>query len=149
MLYFAYGSNLNHEQMKNRCSGAKYIKKHILKGYILCFSHKTNQSVYGHANIIKNKKSEVQGALWNITKDDEKELDGYEGVDYNYYQKEYFKINGKKVLIYIQKIYFKKKPNSTYLHTIIQGYKDCGLGIEKLKKIVCKYKIKHVINWKT
>ena len=51
MLYFAYGSNLNHHQMNNRCDGAKYIKKHILKGYKLCFSHKTNHSVYGHANI--------------------------------------------------------------------------------------------------
>ena len=29
MLYFAYGSNLNHHQMNNRCDGAKYIKKHI------------------------------------------------------------------------------------------------------------------------
>ena len=28
MLYFAYGSNLNHHQMNNRCDGAKYIKKH-------------------------------------------------------------------------------------------------------------------------
>ena len=76
MLYFAYGSNLNHYKIKNRCSGDKYVKKYILKGYKLCFSHKTNRSVYGHANIIKNKKSEVQGALWNITKDDENELAG-------------------------------------------------------------------------
>ena len=40
------------------------------------------------------------------SKKDENELDGYEGVDYNYYQKEYFKINGKKVLIYVQNVYF-------------------------------------------
>ena len=72
MLYFAYGSNLNHEQMKRRCSGAKYIKKHTLKSYKLCFSHKTKHSIYGHANIVKNKKSKVLGALWNINKKDEK-----------------------------------------------------------------------------
>ena len=46
----------------------KIYKKHILKGYKLCFSHKTNQSVYGHANIIKNKKSEVYGVIWDITR---------------------------------------------------------------------------------
>ncbi len=141
MLYFAYGSNLNHYQMKNRCSGAKFVKKYILKGYKLCFSHKTNRSVYGHANIIKNKKSEVQGALWNITKDDENELDGYEGVDYNYYHKEYFNLNNRKVLVYIQ------KPNSTYLHTIIDGYKDCILDIKKLKRIISSYKINYEIYW--
>tara|TARA_B100001996_G_scaffold376008_1_gene356714 strand:+ start:34 stop:477 length:444 start_codon:yes stop_codon:yes gene_type:complete len=147
MLYFAYGSNLNHQQMKNRCSGARYIKKYTLNGYKLCFSHKTNHSVYGHANIVKDKKSTVNGALWNITKNDEKELDGYEGVDYNYYQKEYFTFKGKKVLVYIQKVYYFQKPNSTYLHTIIEGYKDCGLDIKKLKKTISKYKTNYIINW--
>ena len=68
MLYFAYGSNLNHHQMKKRCSGAKFIKKHTLRGFKLCFSHKTNHSIYGHANIVKNKKSKVNGAIWNINK---------------------------------------------------------------------------------
>ena len=147
MLYFAYGSNLNHYQMKNRCIGSKFVKKYILKGYKLCFSHKTNRSVYGHANIIKNKKSEVQGALWNITKDDENELDGYEGVDYNYYHKEYFNLNSKKVLVYMQKKYYIQKPNSTYLHTIIEGYKDCILDIRKLKRIISSYKINYKIYW--
>ena len=81
MLYFAYGSNLNHLQMKNRCNGAKYFKPYILKDYKLCFSHKTQTSVYGHANIIKSKNSKVPCAIWKITKADENELDGYEGVD--------------------------------------------------------------------
>ena len=147
MLYFAYGSNLNHHQMTNRCSGARFIKKHTLKGYKLCFSHKTNHSIYGHANIIKNKKSKVDGALWYINKKDEKELDWYEGVDYNYYQKKYFTLKGKKVLVYIQKIYYFKKPNSTYLHTIIDGYKDCFLDKTKLKKIVYNYKLNYKVNW--
>ena len=147
MLYFAYGSNLNHFQMKKRCRGSKYIKNYTLNRYKLCFSHKTNTSIYGHANIIKNNKSKVEGALWKISTNDEKELDWYEGVDYNYYQKEYFKLNGKKVLFYIQNVYYLKKPNSTYLHTIIDGYKDCLLDINKLKKIISKYKINYKIKW--
>ena len=53
---------------KERCSGSKYIQQHILKGYKLCFSHKTVNSIYGHANIIKSKKSKVFGALWKINK---------------------------------------------------------------------------------
>tara|TARA_Y100000741_G_C18214617_1_gene543161 strand:- start:877 stop:1320 length:444 start_codon:yes stop_codon:yes gene_type:complete len=147
MLYFAYGSNLNHKQMALRCSESSFLKKFTLKGFNLCFSHKTNRSIYGHANVIKNKKFNVPGVLWNISKKDEKKLDSYEGVDYNYYQKEYFKINGKKVLIYIQKIYFKKKPNSTYLHTIIQGYRDCGLDLNYLKRRIPRYRVKYKIDW--
>jgi len=147
MLYFAYGSNLNHAQMEYRCAGATFIKKYILKGHKLCFSHKTNRTVYGHANIVKDKKSEVHGAIWNISKKDEQELDVYEGIDYNYYQKEYFNFSGKKVLVYVQKKYYLQKPNSTYLHTIIQGYKDCSLDMKKLKMIISNYKINYIVSW--
>ena len=124
MLYLDDGSNLNHKQMKQRCKDCSFLKKFILKGYNLCFSHKTDKSIYGHANVIKDKNFNVPGAIWNISKKDENELDGYEGVDYHYYQKEYFKINGKKVLIYVQNIYIKTNQKSTYLQSIIQCYKN-------------------------
>ena len=147
MLYFAYGSNLNHRQMAYRCDGAKYFKSYTLKNYKLCFSHMTKNAIYGHANIVKRKNSKVPGALWKITKKDEKELDGYEGVDYNYYSKHYFSLNKKKVLVYIQDIYFLKKPNTTYLHTIIEGYKNCGLDLNYLKREISKHVVQYSINW--
>ena len=147
MLYFAYGSNLNHQQMENRCDGAKYLKPYTLKDYKLCFSHKTQTSVYGHANIIKSKNSKVPGAIWKITKADEKELDGYEGVDYNYYSKHYLSINGNKTLVYIQNIYYLQKPSSSYLHTIIEGYKNCDLDLNYLKRKISNYTINYIINW--
>ena len=40
MLYFAYGSNLNHYQMKKRCKDSKYIKSINLKNYTLTFRSK-------------------------------------------------------------------------------------------------------------
>ena len=80
-------------------------------------------------------------------KKNEKELDLYEGVNYNYYHKEYFFYKGQKTLVYIQKVYYLKKPNSTYLHTIINGYKNCGLDLNYLKKKISNYKIKYKIIW--
>ena len=147
MLYFAYGSNLNHKQMDYRCEGAKYLKKYSLKNFKLCFSHMTKNTIYGHANIIKRKNSKVPGALWKITKKDEKELDGYEGVDYNYYSKHYFSFNNKKVLVYLQRVYYLKKPNSTYLHTIIEGYKNCNLDLDYLKRKISNYSVNYNISW--
>ena len=42
MLYFAYGSNLNHFQMKRRCKDSKFIKKINLKGYTpVSYTHLT------------------------------------------------------------------------------------------------------------
>ena len=50
MLYFAYGSNLNHIQMKRRCKDSIFIKKFELKGYKLNF-----RSKYRAADIEKKK----------------------------------------------------------------------------------------------
>ena len=79
----------------------------------------------------------------------EKELDGYEGVDYNYYSKHYLSINGNKALVYIQNIYYLQKPSSTYLHTIIEGYKNCALDLNYLKRKISNYTINYIINWQT
>ena len=147
MLYFAYGSNLNWRQMlKERCPGAKFITKYNLYGYKLIFSNYNSKAVFGHANIEKNKKSKVPGAIWNITRKNEKILDVYEGVP-TYYQKEYIKWNKKKVLVYIQNNFIKKKPSSSYLHTIIEGYKNCNLELRHLKKRISFYTINYKINW--
>ena len=40
MLYFAYGSNLNHFQMKRRCKDSKFIKKINLNNFKLTFRSK-------------------------------------------------------------------------------------------------------------
>ena len=150
MLYFAYGSNLNWHQMhKERCPGVKYIQSYILKGYKLIFSNRNPNNKFGHANIEKNNKFNVHGCIWHLTKKHEKILDEYEAVNYNppYYQKEYISWNKKKVLVYIQKIYTKKNPSSSYLHTIVQGYKDCNLNIKHLKKTIQSYNLDYEIQW--
>tara|TARA_B100000427_G_scaffold247761_1_gene210835 strand:- start:335 stop:787 length:453 start_codon:yes stop_codon:yes gene_type:complete len=150
MLYFAYGSNLNWHQMKEeRCPGSKYIQSYILKGYKLIFSHRNPNNKYGHANIEKNINFSVPGAIWNLTKKHESTLDDYEAVNYNpqYYYKEYFRWKGKNVLVYIQKIYTKRKPASSYLHTIIEGYKDCNLDMSYLKKRISNYTLSYKVHW--
>ena len=68
MLYFAYGSNLNHHQMKNiRCFGSKYLKSFFLKDYKLVFSHPSKSNKFGYGNIIKKKGYKVAGAIWDIS----------------------------------------------------------------------------------
>ena len=129
ILYFAYGSNLNHYQMQNiRCVGSKYLKAFFLKGYKLSFCHPNESNKFGYANIIIKKGSEVPGAIWEITKKHEKILDRYEGFP-NIYQKEYFYLDGKKIMFYIMNKYFFKKPPKSYIDTIKEGYKDCNMEL--------------------
>ena len=146
MLYFAYGSNLNHKQMKNRCKDSQFIKKFILKGHKLIFSHSDSKNKYGHANVQRKSGFKVLGCIWNISKKSERNLDIYEDVP-GYYQKEYFTLNGKKVLFYKQNKFIKRKPTSRYLHTIIEGYKDCKLNKNFLKKRGFLYTLNYKIKW--
>tara|TARA_B100000530_G_scaffold142987_1_gene89481 strand:- start:48 stop:455 length:408 start_codon:yes stop_codon:yes gene_type:complete len=130
MLYFAYGSNLNHHQMKkDRCVGSKYLKPFCLKDYKLFFAHPNKSNKFGYANIVKKKGFKVTGAIWDITIKHEIILDGYEQFP-NVYQKEYLKLNGKKIMFYIMKKYFIKKPPKIYVETINKGYEDCDIDLK-------------------
>ena len=134
MLYFAYGSNLNLFQMKRRCKDSVFIKKYELKGYRLNF-----RSKYRAADIEKNKNSLVPGALFEISKSDEKKLDVYE--DYPIlYKKLYFKYYNNTVMTYIMvnKTEFRY-PTERYLNVVKQGYKDCNLNINFLIKALNKF----------
>ena len=134
MLYFAYGSNLNLFQMKRRCKDSVFIKKYELKGYRLNF-----RSKYRAADIEKSKNSLVPGALFEISKSDEKKLDVYE--DYPIlYKKLYFTYYHKKVMTYIMvnKTEFRY-PTERYLNVVKQGYKDCNLNMNFLNKALNKF----------
>ena len=73
MLYFAYGSNLHHLQMKRRCKDSTFLKRINLKNFRLTF-----RSKYRAADIEIKKNSIVPGGLFDISKKDEKKLDLYE-----------------------------------------------------------------------
>ncbi len=127
MLYFAYGSNLNHFQMKRRCKDSNYIKNINLKDFRLTF-----RSKYRAADIEPKKNSIVPGGLFEISKSDEKKLDIYE--DYPIlYKKFYFKYYGKKVMTYtmVNKTPFKY-PTERYLNIVKIGYLNCKLNKDLL-----------------
>ena len=135
MLYFAYGSNLNHQQMKNiRCVGSEYLKSIFLKDYKLLFCHPNKLNKYGYANVVKKKGSKVPGAIWKITRKHEKILDRYEEFP-NSYQKKYFYLSGKKIMFYIMNKCFIKKPPKSYINTIKEGYKNCNIDIKYTNKL--------------
>jgi len=129
MLYFAYGSNLHHFQMKRRCKDSFFLKKINLIDFKLTF-----RSKHRAADIEAKKNSIVPGALFEISKSDEKKLDIYEGFP-TLYKKYYFYYYKKKVMTYTMA---KKTPftfpTERYLNIVKRGYKDCKLDIKFLKK---------------
>jgi len=129
MLYFAYGSNLHHYQMKRRCKDSVFLKKINLKNFRLTF-----RSKYRAADIEPKKNSLVPGGLFDISKSDEKKLDVYEDFP-NLYKKYYFFYYGKKIMTYtmVKKTEFRF-PTERYLNVVKKGYKDCDLDLLYLTK---------------
>ena len=129
MYYFAYGSNLNHFQMKRRCKDSKFIKKINLNNFKLTF-----RSKYRAADIEFKKNSIVPGGLFEISKSDEKKLDVYEDFPI-LYKKFYFHYYGKKIMTYtmVNKSTFRY-PTERYLNIVKRGYKDCKLDTSALTK---------------
>ena len=129
MFYFAYGSNLNHFQMKRRCKDSTFLKKINLKDFRLTF-----RSKYRAADIEYKKGSLVPGGLFQISKNDEKKLDVYE--DYPIlYKKFYFRYYDKRIMTYtmVKKTSFMF-PTKRYLDVVTRGYKDCNIDNKYLKK---------------
>ena len=94
--------------MKRRCKDSVFLKKINLKDFKLTF-----RSKYRAADIEPKKNSLVPGALFEISKSDERKLDIYE--DYPVlYKKYYFTYYGKKVMTYtMTKKNFVCVPNRT------------------------------------
>lgn len=134
--YFAYGSNLNVEQMKHRCPSAIPISSLVLPNARLVFRNV--------ADVEYDPGASVTGGLWDITDRCEAALDRYEGVKGGLYRKEYItisireggKMRERKALIYQMNRSSYSEPGEFYLNSIRKGYKDFGIARELLTEAV-------------
>lgn len=132
MYYFAYGSNLNKKQMKERCPDSKPKFTAILPNYKLIFVGYSRNWKGGVASIKPFKGERVAGAIYEISDTDLKKLDRYEG-----YPDTYNRIRVKvwtdadepvEAITYIKiEQTPETSPSKEYLATITQGYKDWGI----------------------
>lgn len=102
MLYVAYGSNLNVQQMSYRCPGATVAFTGYLINWKLLYRGSRTGS---YATVKRQKGSRVPVAVWNIDSKNEKALDLYEGYPRFYKKRNVFVQlkNGtrKKAMIYL------------------------------------------------
>lgn len=137
-LYFAYGSNMNPNQMKKRCPHSKAIAKARLRGFRLAINSR------GVATVVNDSNKYVSGVVWQISAKDEAMLDVYEGVKAGVYSKKIVSVSfgnnrTKEALIYVDKNTYSGTPRVGYLEKIINGAKFFGLdksyitNLERLK----------------
>lgn len=143
-LYIAYGSNLNMEQMHNRCPTAVFVGTGVIQNYELQFKGSPRAA---HATIVPAEGQSVPVGIWQIQKQDEARLDFYEGYHKNgycYYDKEQIDVkladgSGLNGMVYIMdpKMDFGM-PSREYTNTIRRGYRDCGMDSTVLEQAIEK-----------
>lgn len=125
-LYIAYGSNLNIEQMGQRCPYAVSLGTTMLEGYRLMFR--------GSGNAVATVEPMVDRCVpvlvWEITPRCEEALDRYEGWP-RLYRKESLTIHIKgrlvEAMVYIMnEVYPYGQPGDYYLNVIKEGYASAG-----------------------
>ena len=136
-LYFAYGSNMNLNQMAFRCPDAQVVDTVRLEGYRLAFC--MNGGGHGVATILPEPDSFVDGVLWRISERDEQNLDHYEGFPRLYGKEPVTVVDPdglkREVMAYTMNSPYKDAPalpSQSYLSGILHGCRQNGIEIESV-----------------
>jgi len=132
MKYFAYGSNMDKKQMKERCPDSKPLYVATLPNYKLIFAGWSRLWQGPVATIQRFQGSKVKGALYEISERDLARLDKYEGYP-NFYDR--IKVivfdedgNAVEAVTYVMKDRETEgQPSKEYASVMYRAYKDWGI----------------------
>lgn len=89
-LYFAYGSNMDQDQMKDRCPNSNEVGTGLIPNYRIDFSRKSIRRNCGVADILESKGDNTWGVIYDVSDEDFMSLDQFEGYP-KYYTKKLIK----------------------------------------------------------
>ena len=142
-LYFAYGSNINLDQMAHRCPDATPLGPVLLPNYELRF--RGNDHGRGVATIVRCQGAETWGVLWKLTPECELSLNRYEGFPIVYDKQNIMVCDeaGKRhrVMTYAMTHEWMREPvlpSRAYYETIRRGYLQTGLPLRPLDQAMSR-----------
>ncbi len=118
MNYFAYGSNMDVQQMAVRCSDA------VVVGAACLPAHRFLINTHGVATVVPSEGEVVHGVLWAISNADEASLDHYEGVAAGFYRKLITRVrlndgSAADALIYVARDHMPGRARPGYLERVL------------------------------
>lgn len=142
--YVAYGSNLNVEQMIQRCPTAKVVGQGVIPDHELLFRGYKSGAV---ATVEPKQGENVPVLIWDIGQEDEYYLDRYEGYPRLYGKQDITvqtESGTEQIMVYtMTEGHEIGCPSGSYLNTIATGYLEAGFdmnylldSVEKCKAIV-------------
>ncbi len=132
MYYFAYGADINKKQMLPRCPRCRPRCSAVLPNYQLVFTGWSRQWRGGMATIRRASGGKVPGAVYEVSEQDMKIIDGYEGypgtasrLNVTVYNEDDEAI---QAFTYIKTGNLEETaPSREYLAVIQQGYREWGI----------------------
>ena len=135
--YFAYGSNINSENMHKTCPGAKSLGTTFLLDYKLAFMGNKGAAI---ACVESAKGEKVPVVVWELDLGDVKKLTNYVTLPYLYKRGQKQVKLGDKMLdgiMYFPTLNLKHcLPSEGYLNTLRGGYVEHGLNTEAIDKAI-------------
>jgi hypothetical protein len=132
-LYFAYGSNMDPEQMDARCPDARALGQAFLADWEM------HIGIRGVATVVESPGSLTWGVLWELSPSDEQSLDHYEGVAAGRYRREILTVQSPEsahaALIYIEEFVGDGDPLPIYLQRILNGARAFDLPEDYCAKL--------------
>jgi gamma-glutamylcyclotransferase len=153
MLYFAYGSNMNWNQMRERCRSARFEFVAKAECYHLAFTRFSKKRQCGVADLVESPGSEVWGAVFAIPSNEFGELDKSEGYcrrrhqGKNAYERRRFEVlrqgdNASRITVWtyfvVNKLKSPPRPSAEYKETLLNGARHWRLPahhIDELERI--------------
>lgn len=144
MFYFAYGVNMNHRGMAQRCPDSKFISAASLQDHELLFDGQSLIRPGGTANITVNLGHQVWGGLFEISEADLAALDAFERYP-DSYQRKKVSVMDTEGNIYEAVVYYRTNqepavPGESYLSEVLAGARDCMLPEDYISKLSRMYK---------
>lgn len=138
MLYAAYGSNLNVEQMSWRCPEARIVTTAEIKDYRLMFK---GSKTGAYLTIEPAPGESVPVGIWSVTGADIAALNRYEGYPDFYYKKGFnlFCGDGRRHKVFAYIMHEDRSlgvPADYYVKTCLEGYKSFGFDPEVLYEAI-------------
>lgn len=128
--YFAYGSNLNRADMRDRCPDARPLGTARLEGWRLAFR--------GVASIIPAEGRTVHGVLWWLSPEDVLALDTDEGAPTHYRQRIVqvrTDAGPRRAMTYVmERASYLGLPSPWYFDRIAEGFGDWDLPLAELRR---------------
>jgi gamma-glutamylcyclotransferase (GGCT)/AIG2-like uncharacterized protein YtfP len=151
MHYFAYGSNLDSQQMSRRCPGATVVGLGELRDHRLTFPLTSHDWGGGVAGVGVAHGESVWGVVYELTDEHLAALDGYEqfvgpGDQHNLYDRETTSVQLVRaddgsfprrlhVWIYLARPANPSPPSRRYLDTILAGARHHKLPDEYVARL--------------